>query len=175
MREFDKGEKPDRNREYRKSEYLVRKAKIHKDINLKDLAKKARTLPYLDYSDPDYKRLRYVRYADDWIIGVRGSLKDTVNLKNKMATYCESIGLTLSDSKTKITNLLKNKAKFLGVYISRNAGNHETIRGATNNTRQRTNKQLRFTVSINEIRKKLKNNRFIIPSTKGYKPHPKFD
>ena len=65
MRDFDKGEKPARYREYRKSEYLVRKAKIHKDINLKDLAKKAITLPYIYNSNPDYKRLRYVRYADD--------------------------------------------------------------------------------------------------------------
>jgi hypothetical protein len=63
--DFDKGEKPSRSSEYRKYEHLVRKAKINQDpTTLKEIAKTMITLPYLNYRDPEYKRLKYVRYAD---------------------------------------------------------------------------------------------------------------
>ena len=131
-----------------------------------------KTTPYLDYSDPNYKRLKYVRYADDFIVGIRGSYTDAIIIKNKIKDFCATIGLTLSETKTKITNLLKEKAKFLGVYIGRST--HQSYRTSTNNTTQRTNQQLRLTVSLDDIRKKLKTNNFLTSTTDGIKSHPKF-
>ena len=65
-------------------------------------------------------RLRYVRYADDWIIGITGSKKVTMEIKNKIGIFLkESLGLDMSEEKTKITYLKQEEAKFLGTLISR--------------------------------------------------------
>ena len=37
---------------------------------------------YMDPMDTDYKRLQYVRYADDWICGIIGSKEDAENIKS---------------------------------------------------------------------------------------------
>lgn len=36
----------------------------------------------MDPMDTDYKRLQYVRYADDWICGIIGSKEDAENIKS---------------------------------------------------------------------------------------------
>lgn len=70
--------------------------------------------------NPGLAKIYYVRYADDWIIGVAGS-KETANLiKEKIKNFLKShLNLELSEEKTLITNAGKSKAKFLGVEISR--------------------------------------------------------
>lgn len=67
--------------------------------------------------DNDFKRLQYVRYADDFIIGIVGSKEDAKSLKIKIAEYLQnSLKLELSEEKTLITNS-SDKAKFLGYEI----------------------------------------------------------
>ena len=70
-------------------------------------------------NDPNFKRLRFVRYADDFIIGVCGSLRDCQTIKNDLAIFLkEKLGLDLSSSKTLITPATQKKAHFLGFDIS---------------------------------------------------------
>jgi hypothetical protein len=65
--------------------------------------------------DPNFRRLTFVRYADDWIIGIRGSREETVNILNRCFIFLkEQLKLDLSLEKTKITNLGKEKVSFLG-------------------------------------------------------------
>jgi group II intron reverse transcriptase/maturase len=67
-------------------------------------------------------RVSYTRYADDWIILTNGSYEFCVELKQKIANMMsEKLKLTLSDEKTKITDIRKDKAKFLGFTIHRKA------------------------------------------------------
>lgn len=67
--------------------------------------------------DNDFKRLQYIRYADDFIVGVIGSKEDAKSLKSKIAEYLKnSLKLELSEEKTLITNS-SDKAKFLGYEI----------------------------------------------------------
>ena len=74
-------------------------------------------LPATDPMQPDYRRLHYVRYADDWLIGVIGSKADCVQIKQEIGTYLKNeLHLTLSDEKTLITNAQSN-AHFLGYDI----------------------------------------------------------
>ena len=74
-------------------------------------------LPATDPMQPDYRRLHYVRYADDWLIGVIGSKADCVQIKQEIGQYLkDELHLTLSDEKTLITNAQRN-AHFLGYDI----------------------------------------------------------
>lgn len=65
-----------------------------------------------------YKRLQYVRYADDFIIGIIGSKEDAENIKTDLVAFLkEKMRLTLSVEKTKITHSA-GRARFLGYDIS---------------------------------------------------------
>ncbi len=63
-------------------------------------------------------RVYYIRYADDWIVGVVGKYDFTQNLKELIAKFLEEeLKLSLSQEKTKITHLGKDRANFLGFRI----------------------------------------------------------
>jgi len=64
-------------------------------------------------------RISYVRYADDWIIGIIGNKELASTIKNKIAIFLtEELKITLSPEKTKISHFRKGKIKFLGVYLT---------------------------------------------------------
>lgn len=72
-------------------------------------------------NDPNFKRMKFVRYADDFIIGVSGSIKDCTEIRNDLANFLkDKLGLDLSLSKTLITPATRKKAHFLGfdIYIT---------------------------------------------------------
>lgn len=64
------------------------------------------------------KRICYVRYADDFLIGVVGSKEDCVAIKADLRKFlAEELKLELSDEKTKITHT-SEPARFLGYDVS---------------------------------------------------------
>ena len=74
--------------------------------------------PSVDEMSPTYKRMKYVRYADDFIIGVCGSKAECEVIKRDIAKFMEEkLKLELSDEKTLITNA-KDRAAFLGYEIT---------------------------------------------------------
>lgn len=86
---------------------------------LKKLRKELRMLPAKDPSD---KKIVYVRYADDFLIGVNGTKEDCQKIKSLLKEFLtEHLRLELSDEKTKITHSSKC-ARFLGydVRVRRN-------------------------------------------------------
>ena len=69
---------------------------------------------------PGHNRLYYVRYADDWLIGIAGSSKFAKKLKADIARFLkDELKLELSLEKTLITNASREKAMFLGTEIHR--------------------------------------------------------
>ena len=54
---------------------------------LKEMSKQLISLPYSEPFDTGYKRLNYVRYADDFIIGIIGSKADTQQVKNDIEAF----------------------------------------------------------------------------------------
>ncbi len=67
--------------------------------------------------DAGYKRLFYVRYADDWLCGVIGSKEDCRIIKEDIKNFLrDALHLELSEEKTLITNA-RDKAHFLGFDI----------------------------------------------------------
>nr|YP_009495515.1 reverse transcriptase [Psammoneis japonica]AWQ64245.1 reverse transcriptase [Psammoneis japonica] len=64
------------------------------------------------------RRLSYVRYVDDFIIFVWGNKNDCLEIKMLVKQFLKgNLDLDLSDEKTKITYLKKNKALFLGFQL----------------------------------------------------------
>lgn len=86
---------------------------------LKKLRKELCQIPAKDQSD---KKIVYVRYADDFLIGVNGTKEECQQIKSLLKEYLtEHLRLELSDEKTKITHS-SDCARFLGydVRVRRN-------------------------------------------------------
>lgn len=88
---------------------------------LKSIREKQKTLSSMNCTDPmdeNFKRLNYIRYADDWIIGIIGSKQDAEDVKKDFANYLKSeLKLDLSLEKTLVTNSRK-MARFLGYDVT---------------------------------------------------------
>jgi group II intron reverse transcriptase/maturase len=82
------------------------------------LRKQMQTMPSRDPDDPGYRRLRYCRYADDWLLGFAGPRQDTEEIKARIGTFLrDQLRLELSPSKTLITHGRSSAARFLGYEI----------------------------------------------------------
>lgn len=104
-------------------EKFKRQSLIEEYKNLKKIRNDLGIRP-LDYMDKDFKRLIYVRYADDWVIGIIGSKNDTYNLKEEINKYFhDKLKLELSEEKTLITHGDKG-FKFLGYYVGKADNKH---------------------------------------------------
>jgi group II intron reverse transcriptase/maturase len=109
---FDKGEKRAKNPEYFKKYYQT-------GLKIKD--KSTRSILSTEHS---FKRMYYFRYADNFIIGVDGSKKDCMELKNRINDFLRTeLNLVLNLDKTKIINARKESAHFLGYRI------YKTVKG----------------------------------------------
>ena len=72
-------------------------------------------LPSRLLDDPDYRRLKYVRYADDFLLGFVGTRNEAEEIKSHLSTFLrEQLRLELSEEKTLITHGRSEKARFLG-------------------------------------------------------------
>jgi hypothetical protein len=81
---------------------------------LEKLEKEMRQTPM--YDTRHQTKLGYVRYADDFVILVNGTEAEAKDYKNKIQGHLETMGLTLSEEKTKLTHWDKPIA-FLGYHI----------------------------------------------------------
>jgi group II intron reverse transcriptase/maturase len=80
--------------------------------------RRMQTVPYLDPHDPDYRRLRYVRYADDFLLGFAGPKAEAAEIKRRIGEFLrETLKLDLSEAKTLITHAHTERARFLGYEI----------------------------------------------------------
>jgi hypothetical protein len=83
------------------------------------VAKAMRRRPSQDPDDPDYRRLHYVRYADDWLLGFAGPKSEADAIKERVRIFLrDRLKLELSDEKTLITHAHDKAARFLGYDIS---------------------------------------------------------
>ena len=140
----------------------VRKLKKIKDgtekaalvARLKAIEQERAAFPSGDEMDGSYRRLKYIRYADDFILGVIGSKEDALRIKEDIKSFLsESLALELSEEKTLITHTGKS-AKFLGYEITVTRDNHQRrdVRGCLRRT---YGKRVRLNVSMATLRDKL--------------------
>ena len=82
--------------------------------------------PSGDPQDPAYRRLRYVRYADDFVLGFIGSKAEAEQIRESLATFLrDTLKLELSREKTLITHATSQAAKFLGYELVNQQANDQ--------------------------------------------------
>ncbi len=82
------------------------------------VATAARKLPSQDPNDPDYRRLHYIRYADDWLLSFAGPREEAEVIKERLREFLrDHLKLELSEEKTLITHANTQTARFLGYEI----------------------------------------------------------
>ena len=116
---FTQGAERHPNREYARLRQRAVRLKMKGEMaQAERLMKKIRELPAGDPNDPTYRRLHYVRYADDTLIGLIGTKKEAKEIKERLRTYLhETLKLELSEEKTLITHTATQAARFLGYDI----------------------------------------------------------
>ncbi len=150
--EFNKGTKRKINPEYKhlldvcrgKEEKLKRNrdkysaeqtAELYRETQ--EMRKKLKSMPYSDPMDAGYKRIMYIRYADDFLIGVIGSKEDAVKIKAEVGAFIKSeLHLDMSEEKTLVTHG-SDFAHFLGFDVTIN--NRNSSKKTAKGFKRRTN------------------------------------
>jgi len=84
----------------------------------KALRCQAQHMPSRDPQDPNFRRLWYIRYADDWLLGFSGPWEEAEQIKRQIGEFLQkTLQLELSQEKTLITNARMACAHFLGYEI----------------------------------------------------------
>src|SRR6266568_6736819 len=90
------------------------------------LRRKMRLIPSKDTADLGFRRLRYVRYCDDHLLGFAGPKAEAQDIKNRVAAFLrDELNLELSQSKTLITHARTGAARFLGYEITVEHADHK--------------------------------------------------
>lgn len=156
MNDFDKP-RPQRltpeydalQKELKRVKYRLKTAKDEEKSVLLKLRKSLRSelvkTPCTAQTD---KRIKYIRYADDFIIGVKGSKEDCIDIKAKFSEFIKnSLKMELSEEKTLITHS-SAKARFLGydIQVRRNG----KIKPSKNHTQRTLNNQVDLSIPLDE-------------------------
>jgi hypothetical protein len=92
-----------------------RKTEAGKRDEAKRLRQQAQAMPSRDPDDPNFRRLWYVRYADDTLLGFSGPRAEAETIKAQLKVFLhDSLKLELSPEKTVITHARTHAARFLG-------------------------------------------------------------
>jgi group II intron reverse transcriptase/maturase len=128
---YTKGNRRKVNQEYKNLLNGVQRQRRKGNIEQAEaLRKQAQTLPSQQMDDPDYRRLKYVRYADDFLLGFIGPKSEAEEIKRALREFLrDELKLELSEEKTLITHARSEAARFLGYEVIVNQ--EDTKRGKT--------------------------------------------
>jgi len=131
--EYNRGNLRQPNKIYRSlvnKVYRCRKQGKTKEAEVISKELNAMRLASQEVDDPNYRRLRYIRYADDFLLGFTGTKREAAEIVTRIREWtAENLKLELSAEKTLITHATKEAAKFLGYEIS---AQHSTERRTVN-------------------------------------------
>lgn len=118
--EYSRGERRARNPAYVRASNALARARQRGDrVEARSLRQQLRAMPSQDPDDPGYRRLRYVRYADDHLLGFTGPKAEAETIKRRLRQFLrEVLKLELSEEKTLITHARSSAARFLGYEIT---------------------------------------------------------
>jgi group II intron reverse transcriptase/maturase len=116
---YTKGKQRRMNPAYNQHAKAMLKAKQNGDAEeWKRLKIEQHSIPVSKHNDDQFRRLTYVRYADDFILAYCGPKAEAEDIKGQIKAFLrESLKLELSEEKTLITHA-KDAARFLGYDIT---------------------------------------------------------
>lgn len=136
--EYTRGQARRRNPAYRAVDNEINRirkrnarGKEHiESAGVRELRKQLRRLPAGDPQDPGYRRLRYIRYADDHLLGFTGPRAEAEQIKKRLAEFLrDQLKLELNEGKTLITHARTGAARFLGYEITVQQADGKISRG----------------------------------------------
>jgi len=163
---FDKGAKRTDNPDYfrlsrkiaklnYKLEQVEESQRTLRREKVKEILKERSQLSAGKDIDDTFRRLKYIRYADDFLIGVIGSKEDCQFIKKDISDFLsEKLKLELSDEKTLITHA-SDRAKFLGYEIYVRKSTTDTKRNVLGNLCRSYNGRVVLCLPTDTMRKKL--------------------
>jgi group II intron reverse transcriptase/maturase len=178
---LDQPQTNQRNSTYKQLSYRI--GKLVKQIKLldkkseayKNLLKELKFLKRERVKTPSLatkrSKIEYVRYANDWMIGISGDQNLAKQVKMEVTEFVSvRLKQTVHTIKTKITNLRAGKVKFLGyeIYLPRNRTISPYIGFGTRTTR-RTNPKLRFNIPMDTILNRMEERGYIKKLAKGHR------
>ncbi|WP_174315561.1 reverse transcriptase/maturase family protein [Streptomyces sp. CB01881] len=125
--EYTRGKTRAKNPEYRTLENEINRLRKRQKYwgekietpAVRELRQRLRRLPVGDPRDPGFRRLRYVRYADDHLLGFIGPKAEAETIKHRLSQFLhEELKLELNQDKTLITHARTQAARFLGYEIT---------------------------------------------------------
>ncbi len=133
---YTRGERRAENPAYTKLKNRVFYAKkITQKEKYQELRKQMLQTPSTDPSDSTYRRLFYVRYADDTLLGFAGPRQEAEEIKQNLRQFLrDTLKLEMSEEKTLITQASTQAARFLGYEIvnQQNDSKHAKRRRSAN-------------------------------------------
>lgn len=128
---WNKGKKRKANRKYNVLLAQIEKARRHGDEEkVRELTLLRRTIPSMDTRDPNFRRMSYVRYCDDFLISFTGTKAEAREILAQVEEFLSAkLGFNTNESKSKITHARSGQAKFLGYGISIHHSNEKLSMG----------------------------------------------
>ena len=116
---YTRGERRKSNPEWNKAYGQLRR---HRERGQHDIARQweklVRQIPAQDTRDPNFRRLRYARYADDFLLCFAGPKEEAEEIREQLRVFLrDTLKLELSEEKTLITHAVSDAARFLGYEI----------------------------------------------------------
>ena len=165
---YNQGKKRRHSRVYNNLLDAIRRRKAEGQLEeAKLLRKQTQQIPSSDPYDPNFRRLRYSRYADDWLLGLIGTREEAEIIKRQIAEFLlNELDLELSVEKTLITHARTEGARFLGYKITIL---HENTKHSSKTHRRNINGKVGLEVPVEVIKNKLKKY------MRGGKPAPLYE
>jgi group II intron reverse transcriptase/maturase len=128
---YTRGTRRRTNPEYRRIQTQMQRARQRGDRDtVRQLRRQLWQLPSGDPGDPEHRRLRCSRYADDHILGFAGPKAEAKAIKDQLARFLrEELALELNPEKTLITHARTTAARYLGYEITIQHNNNKITRG----------------------------------------------
>lgn len=175
MQQFNSGKERSTNPAYKRLQRTLLPKETPGTSGWRYLRSQLFATPSVDLMDSNFKRLYYVRYADDFIIGVTGSHADTVYIRETLQNWLTSnLKLELHPLKTFIRQFAKVQVRFLGVMLGPiEVSENRTVRRYSFGQRRRVTARLPMKVDIIALYKRLKERGFCYynPNLKIFKGH----
>jgi len=154
------GINPDDKRELTKHKKLYDKA-ISTRLRTKAISQKRKLL-----------RASYTRYADHWIITTNASIEECRSIKELIQKWLkENLKLELNEEKTLITDLFKEKARFLGFKIYRLKKTvTRNIKRKSGWFREQRSIPTMIGIDFERVLAKLEQQKIVVKTKKGYEP-----